>query len=249
MPDGSNRGIVDIGEAQWLARSMNLDLIEVAPNVTPPVCRIFDFGKFTYEREKKEREAKKAQKVIDIKGIRLRPKTTEHHLSFKVRAARRFLEQGNKVKITLKFKGREGRIQHVATKMLDKLREGCAEISIMEVMPSMEGNSMLMILAPNATALANAKLKSTQARLEAERVADLAKGYVEDDEDDDDDEDAFEEDDEETVTVEERAAGLDLNAQAKAAKQNVDFHDKKARSAFNKDKREKQRQMEQFDLP
>ncbi|MBU6361684.1 MAG: translation initiation factor IF-3 [Chloroflexi bacterium] len=256
MPDGSNRGVVDIQEAQWLARSMNLDLIEVAPAVSPPVCRIFDFGKFTYEREKKEREAKKAQKTIGLKGIRLRPKTTDHHLSFKIRAARRFLEQGNKVKITLRFKGREGRIPHVAFRMLEKMKEGCADISLVEVAPGMEGNAMLMVLAPNTLALAASKLKSTQTRLEAEREADLAAGFVEDGDDDDldQDDDVFEHDDDEhdekqSVSVEDRVAGLDLIAQAKAAKATVDFHDKKARSEFNKDKRNKHRQMEQFDLP
>jgi len=258
MPDGSNRGVVDIQEAQWLARSMNLDLIEVAPAVSPPVCRIFDFGKFTYEREKKEREAKKAQKTIGLKGIRLRPKTTDHHLSFKIRAARRFLEQGNKVKITLRFKGREGRIPHVAFRMLEKMKEGCADISLVEVAPGMEGNAMLMVLAPNTLALAASKLKSTQTRLEAEREADLAAGFVEDGDDDDldhdDDDDVFEHDDDDhdeksSVSVEDRVAGLDLIAQAKAAKATVDFHDKKARSEFNKDKRNKHRQMEQFDLP
>lgn len=256
MPDGSNRGVVDIQEAQWLARSMNLDLIEVASTVTPPVCRIFDFGKFIYEREKKEREAKKAQKTIGVKGIRLRPKTTDHHLSFKVRAARRFLEQGNKVKITLRFKGREGRIPHVAFRMLEKMKEGCVEISIVEVAPSMEGKDMLMVLAPNAAAIAASKLKSTQARHEAEHAEDMAAGYVEDDDDDDNDDDAFDDDSDDhddkhdnKVSVEDRVAGLDLNAKAKAAKAAVDFHDKKARSEFNKDKRNKQRQMEQFDLP
>lgn len=251
MPDGSNRGVVDIQEAQWLARSMNLDLIEVASTVTPPVCRIFDFGKFIYEREKKDREAKKAQKTIGVKGIRLRPKTTDHHLSFKVRAARRFLEQGNKVKITLRFKGREGRIPHVAFRMLEKMKEGCVDISIIEVAPSMEGKDMLMVLAPNAAAIAASKLKSTQSRHDDEEAADRAAGYLDDDDDDDDD--AFEhdsdDDSDDKVSVEDRVAGLDLHAQSKAAKASVDFHDKKARSEFNKDKRNKQRQMEQFDLP
>lgn len=241
MPDGSNRGVVDTMEAVHMARQMNLDLIEVAPNADPPVCRIFDFGKFVYEREKKEREAKKAQKTIDVKGVRLRPKTTDHHLSFKVRAARRFLEQGNKVKVTLKFKGREDRIPHVALRMMEKVKEGCEDLALVEIAPNMEGKTMLMVLAPNAATIAASNLKATQQRVEAEREADRAKGYHEEEEEIEDDDEGFEEDADGPKPVEPAAA--------ESTPTEIDFSDKVARRAMNKDKRDKQRANEQFGLP
>jgi translation initiation factor IF-3 len=192
--DGANKGIVDTRDALDMARSAHLDLIEVAPNADPPVCRIIDYGRFLYEKEKKERAAKKSQKVIDIKGVQLRPKTTDHHLAFKIRAARRFLEQGNKVKVTLRFRGRESAHLHVARMMLDKVVQGVSDIAVVEVNPNVEGRAMLLILAPTQATLANAHLKSTQQRIEAEREADKAAGYDEEAEEaeveleDDDDE-------------------------------------------------------------
>ena len=191
--DGANKGVVDTRDAMDMARAAHLDLIEVAPNADPPVCRIIDYGRFIYEKEKKDRAAKKSQRVIDIKGVQLRPKTTDHHLAFKIRAARRFLEQGNKVKVTLRFRGRESAHLHIARMMLDKVVHGVADLAVVEVNPNVEGRAMLLILAPTPTTLANVGLRSTQQRVEAEREADLAAGYDEAEEevelDDDDAED------------------------------------------------------------
>lgn len=186
MPDGDNRGVIDTREAIDLARSLRLDLIEVAPNASPPVCRIMDYGKFTYEREKKERAAKRSQKQIEIKGIQLRPKTTDHHLHFKIRAARRFLMQGNKVKANLKFRGRENTHLEVARRMLDKIVQGCLDLAYVEVFPNVEGKGMLLVLAPNKDTIEKAHLVTTQAEIEAERAQDKAAGYDEEVEEADD---------------------------------------------------------------
>lgn len=210
----------------------HLDLIEVAPNADPPVCRIFDYGKFIYEREKKERDAKKNLKVTEVKGVRLRPKTTEHHLSFKIRSARRFLQQGNKVKVSLRFKGREDQIPHVARRMMDKVSSETADIAIVEFAPQMEGKTMLMVLTPTAATIAASTLKSTQTRIEAELVADQAQGFVEEDEDDDDEE-------EEVETAE----------AVETPGENGVIKDKTVRKAVNRVKRARERSEEQFNLP
>ena len=131
-----------------MARDADLDLVEVAPTADPPVCRIMDFGKFLYERTKKERDAKKAQTKIEVKEIRLRPKTNEHHRSFKVRDARRWLEEGMKVKVRIRFRGREIDYVDLALVDLKEVAEELADVSTVEVAPAMEGRSVLMILAP-----------------------------------------------------------------------------------------------------
>ncbi len=183
MPDGDNKGVIDTREAIDLARGLRLDLIEVAPNASPPVCRIMDYGKFTYEREKIERAAKRSQKSIEIKGIQLRPKTTEHHLHFKIRSARRFLMQGNKVKANLRFRGRENTHLEVARRMLYKIVEGCQDLAYVEVAPNVEGKAMLLILAPNKDTIEKAHLAATQQHVETERATDKAAGYDEEVED------------------------------------------------------------------
>jgi translation initiation factor IF-3 len=255
MPDGSNRGVVDLMDALNLARNMNMDLIEVASTASPPVCRIEDFGKFNYEREKKEREAKRNSKQTELKGIRLRPKTSEHHLFFKVRAAKRFLEAGNKVQVTMRFKGREDRIQHVALGMMEKVRDGCLEVATIEMTPRMEGRTMLMVMAPTQATLLAATNKVTQDRLARERAEDQASGYDEAEEIDDDEDVNDEADDTaETLTdanVSDKPEDRVKEAQAMAAdaRANVDFSDKEARREFNKKKRDKNRDMEQFGLP
>lgn len=146
--DGENHGVVSLSEAQRLAEEAQLDLVEVAPNATPPVCRIMDLGKFIYQRKKKERDARKAQAKIEVKEIRLRPKTSEHHLQFKVRDARRWLEKGNKVKVRIQFRGREIHYPEIAMESLREVAEELSDVSIVEYQPSREGRSMLMILAP-----------------------------------------------------------------------------------------------------
>lgn len=147
-PKGENVGVVTIQDARRIAQDADLDLVEVAPNSEPPVCRVMDFGKFLYERTKKERDAKKAQTKIEVKEIRLRPKTNVHHRSFKVRDARRWLEEGNKAKVRIRFRGREVDYVDLALKDLKEVAEELADCSMVEVPPAMEGKSVLMILAP-----------------------------------------------------------------------------------------------------
>lgn len=132
-----------------IAREADLDLVEVAPNANPPVCRVMDYGKFLYERTKKEREARKSQVKVEIKEIRLRPKTTDHHRGFKVRDARRWLESGKKVKVRIRFRGREITYPEIALNDLKKIAEDLSDVGVVEQPPSMEGRSMLMVLAPN----------------------------------------------------------------------------------------------------
>jgi translation initiation factor IF-3 len=146
--NGENVGVVSVQEAQRMAREAGLDLVEVAPNAEPPVCRVMDFGKFLYERTKKEREARKAQTKIEIKEIRLRPKTNEHHRGFKVRDARRWLEDGMKVRVRVRFRGREITYPEIALTDLKTIAEDLSDIAVVEQSPSLEGQSMLMVLAP-----------------------------------------------------------------------------------------------------
>ncbi len=140
--------MVATDEARRMARDAGLDLVEVAPNAEPPVCRIMDFGKFIYERTKKEREARKAQTKIEVKEIRLRPKTNVHHRSFKVRDARRWLEDGMKVKVRIRFRGREIDYLDLAMVDLKEVAEELSDVSSVESPPVLEGRSMLMLLAP-----------------------------------------------------------------------------------------------------
>ncbi len=135
-----------------MAIEADLDLVEVAPNSDPPVCRIMDFGKFLYERTKKERDARKAQTKIEVKEIRLRPKTNDHHRSFKVRDAHRWLEDGMKVKVRIRFRGREIDYVDLALQDLKEVAEELAEVAIIETPPAMEGRSVLMILTPSKPA-------------------------------------------------------------------------------------------------
>ena len=147
-PDGDNLGVVSIEDAQRTAREAGLDLVEVAPNAEPPVCRVMDYGKFLYERTKKEREARKSQTKVEVKEIRLRPKTNEHHRNFKVRDARRWLQEGKKVKVRIRFRGREITYPEIALNDLRDIAEDLSDVGVVEQAPSMEGRSMLMVLAP-----------------------------------------------------------------------------------------------------
>jgi translation initiation factor IF-3 len=140
---------VSIKEALGIAEAAGLDLVEVAPQADPPVCRVLDYGKFSYERAKKDREARKAQTKIEVKEIRLRPKTSEHHRSFKVRDARRWLLEGKKVLARIRFRGREITYPEIALDDLKKIAEELADVGIVELAPRMEGRTMFMVLAPN----------------------------------------------------------------------------------------------------
>lgn len=151
-PKGENIGVVTVDEALRISHDAELDLVEVAPNSDPPVCRVMDFGKFIYERAKKEREARKSQTKIEVKEIRLRPKTNEHHRDLKVRDARRWLEEGMKVKVRIRFRGREITYPEIALTDLKEVAEGLDDIALVEQPPALEGRTMLMVLAPNGKA-------------------------------------------------------------------------------------------------
>ncbi len=151
--DGSQIGIVSLHEAQSRADELGVDLVEVAPNATPPVCRLMDYGKFRYEQSKKEREARKNQRQTDLKEVRLKPKTGEHDLGVKARQARRFLQAGDKVKFTVRFRGRELAHTDVGREMLDEIVEQLRDIAVIEQKPMMESRAMTVVLAPNAKVL------------------------------------------------------------------------------------------------
>jgi len=139
---------VPIQEALQVAQEADLDLVEVAPNATPPVCRVLDYGKFLYERAKKEREARKAQTKVEVKEIRLRPKTSEHHRSFKIRNARRWLLEGKKVLARIRFRGREITYPEIALDDLRSIAEELSDVGKIEQSPKMEGRTMFMMLTP-----------------------------------------------------------------------------------------------------
>jgi translation initiation factor IF-3 len=139
---------VPIQEALQVAQEADLDLVEVAPNAAPPVCRVLDYGKFLYERAKKEREARKAQTKVEVKEIRLRPKTSEHHRSFKIRNARRWLLEGKKVLARIRFRGREITYPEIALDDLRSIAEELSDVGKIEQSPKMEGRTMFMMLTP-----------------------------------------------------------------------------------------------------
>lgn len=137
-----------VRDALQMARERGLDLIEVAPQAVPPVCRIMDYGKYKYEQAKREKEAHKKQKGGDLKGVMLRPATDDHDLEFKLKNAMKFLEDGDKVKFTVRFRSREITHPEFARKLLDRVIESSAEVAVVEKAPAMEGRTMTMILAP-----------------------------------------------------------------------------------------------------
>ena len=143
-------GIVPFRDALEMARERGVDLVEVSPNADPPVCRLMDYGKFLYERAKRDRKARKAQKSVDVKEIRLRPKTGEHDIGFKSRDAERFLQQGYKVKVRVRFRGREITYPEIAREVLTEFAGRLSDVSEIESTPRMEGRSMLMILSPSS---------------------------------------------------------------------------------------------------
>ncbi|WP_183359723.1 translation initiation factor IF-3 [Geomonas limicola] len=148
--DSEQLGILPLREALALAESQQLDLVEVSPTAVPPVCRIMDYGKFKYQQAKKQAEAKKKQIQVELKEVKLRPKTDTHDLEFKVKHVRRFLEEGNKAKITVVFRGREITHQELGMAALERITAELADIAVVEVRQKMEGRSMFMIVAPKA---------------------------------------------------------------------------------------------------
>ena len=145
---GENQGVVPIQTALQAARDAGLDLVEVAANANPPVCKILDLGKYIFEQNKKDRLAKKSQTKVELKEIRLRPKTNEHHRMFKVRDARGWLEKGMKVKVTIRFRGREITYPEIALQDLREIAEELSDVSLIETAPNMEGRAMHLVLAP-----------------------------------------------------------------------------------------------------
>lgn len=145
---GQQVGVISLREALQMAEERGFDLVEVAPNAVPPVCRLMDYGKYRYEQTKKEREARKHQKQQELKELRLKPRTDEHDLEVKANQARKFLSNGDKVKFTVRFRGREMAHPDIGRQMLEKIAEDLRDIASLEQRPAMEGRSISMILAP-----------------------------------------------------------------------------------------------------
>lgn len=146
--DGSQLGIRPIREAMHLAQEANLDLVNVAPQAKPPVCRIMDYGKYRYEQSKREKEARKNQKTIQIKEVRLSPTIEENDVQTKLSNIKKFLKKGNKVKLTIRFRGREITHQELGRRILDRMSKEVTEYAEIERAPRLEGRQMIMILAP-----------------------------------------------------------------------------------------------------
>ena len=147
-PEGNQLGVLSTSEALARAEEFGLDLVEVQPNVDPPVCKILDYGKYKYEAQKRANEARKKQKVIDVKEIKLRPNIDEHDYQVKMRSVQKFLAGGDKVKVTLRFRGREMAHQELGAGVLTRVRDETEELAKVESMPKMEGRQMIMVLAP-----------------------------------------------------------------------------------------------------
>ena len=146
--DGEMLGILPVKEAQRLAITKNLDLVKIAPQAAPPVCRIMDYGKYMFELAKKEKEARKNQKVVNIKEVRISPSIEDHDFEFKMKNAYKFLVDGDKVKVSVKFRGREMNYTSLGHEVLEKFAEAVKEVGIVEKKPKLEGRSMVMVLNP-----------------------------------------------------------------------------------------------------
>jgi len=175
--DGTQLGIMTSQEALRLAQSEALDLVEVNPKADPPVCKVMDFGKYKYEEKKRANEARKKQTVVEIKEVKVRPKTDDHDLDTKVRHIRRFLEEGNKAKITVRFRGREITHPEKGREVLDDVIKALEGMIIIESNPALEGKAMTMLIAPRPGAIKRAPTPGT------------ATPEPDDDDDDDDDKD------------------------------------------------------------
>ena len=145
---GKQTGIIPLGEALRVARSRDLDLVEVAPNASPPVCRLLDYGKYIYEREKRERKARRSQRAMEIKEIRLRPKTDDRDVEIKTKRIRQFIGDGFKVKVRVRFRGREITYPEIGRGLLERIAADLEDVAAVEQTPRMDGRSMLMILSP-----------------------------------------------------------------------------------------------------
>ena len=146
--DGENLGVINIQEAISIAQKENLDLIEIAPNAKPPVCKIMDMGKYKYDQQKKLNKAKKKQKKIELKEIKLRPVTEVHDYTFKIKNAQKFISKGDKVKFTIKFKGREMQHTNLGNQLMEKIKMDMQSIGKVELQPKFEGKQMIMVIQP-----------------------------------------------------------------------------------------------------
>ena len=203
--DGSNLGVMSTDEALRRAHAKGLDLVEVNPKSAPPVCKILDFGRYKYEEKKKQREAKRRQTVVEVKEIKLRPKTDDHDLDVKVRAARKFLEAGNKVRVVCRFRGREITHPELAHQQLDVFITKLEDVANLDQRPTMEAKAMALVLGPKPQVLQ--RLAQERTRRDEERARTQEEGGLpppadeEEDEMDDDDEDDDEDDDDEEAAT------------------------------------------------
>ena len=147
-PDGEQLGVMKTADAIAQADAQGLDLVEVSPNTDPPVCKILDYGKFKYEAQKKKNEAKKKQKIIEVKEIKLRPNIDEHDYQVKMRNVQKFLDEGDKVKVTMRFRGREMAHQELGVNVLNRVRDDTEDVAKIEAFPQLEGRQMIMVIAP-----------------------------------------------------------------------------------------------------
>jgi translation initiation factor IF-3 len=145
---GDNRGVVSIREALEIAEEAGLDLVEISPNSDPPVCKVLDYGKYKYEAQKRKNEARKKQKIIEVKEIKMRPNIDVHDYDVKMRSIQKFLGEGDKVKVTMRFRGREMAHQELGMKVLERVREDLGELAKVEQLPKLEGRQMIMVMAP-----------------------------------------------------------------------------------------------------
>ena len=146
--EGENLGILNTNEAISIAKNQGLDLIEISPNVNPPVCKIMDMGKFKYDAQKKANLEIKKQKIVSLKEIKMRPVTETHDYEFKVKNAKKFISKGDKVKFTIRFKGRELQHSHLGDKLMTKIKEDMKEVSKVELQPKFDGKQMIMVIQP-----------------------------------------------------------------------------------------------------
>ena len=149
--DGAQLGIMSAEAANALAEEQGLDLVKISPNATPPVCKIMDYSKFCYDQKKREKDAKKNQKVVEIKEIRMSPSIDTNDLNTKIKAAQKFLTDGNRVKVTVRFRGREMAHTEIGEQLLIRFADGCAEVSNLDKKPKLEGRNMSIFLSPKAT--------------------------------------------------------------------------------------------------
>jgi len=151
--DGEQLGIVNTAEAQQMAERNDVDLVEIAPTAAPPVCRLMDYGKFKYQEQKRQAEARAKQKIIQVKEVKFRPGTDEGDYQVKLRNLKRFLDEGDKAKVTLRFRGREMAHQEIGMRVLERVRDDLLELAVVEAMPKLEGRQMVMVLSPKKKAV------------------------------------------------------------------------------------------------